>query len=82
MCRNWAKKNQNEEDVIFTYRVLISTSPLLTLPGTCCCRVTVGTGWPGVNVPLPDGIASLICNFYLSVAARAIVSSVSHVAWT
>ena len=47
-------------------------TPVATLPGAWRHRVGAGTGWPGVSI-LWLGEISLICNFYLSVAARKIV---------
>ena len=44
-----------------------------TLPGTWRARVSAGTGWPGVSIQCLGEVDSLICNFYLSVAARAFV---------
>ena len=44
-----------------------------TLPGAWCYRVSAGTGWPGVSILWLGEVESLICNFYLSVAARKIV---------
>ena len=35
--------------------------------------VSTGTGWPGVSIPWLGEMESLICNFYLNVAARTIV---------
>ena len=40
-----------------------------TLPGAWSCRVSAGTCWSGVSILWLDEIGSLICNFYLSVAA-------------
>ena len=42
-------------------------TPVATLPGAWSYGVSAGTGRPGVS------IESLICSFYLSVAARKIV---------
>ena len=58
-----------------------------TLPGAWCYRVSAGTDWPGVSILWLGKTESLICNFYLSVAARKIVwadpSKIhSHVAGT
>ena len=47
--------------------------PVATLPGVWCYRVSAGTGRPGVSILWLGVIESLICNFYLSVAARKIV---------
>ena len=44
-----------------------------TLPGVWHCRVSAGTGWPRVSILWLGETESLICNFYLSVAARQIV---------
>ena len=38
-----------------------------------CYRVSAGTGWPGVSIPRLVEMESLICNFYLNVAARTVV---------
>ena len=46
-----------------------------TLPGAWHYRVSAGTGWPGVSILWLGEVESLICNFYLSVAARTIVLS-------
>ena len=48
-------------------------TPVATLPSAWCYRVSAGTGWPGVSILWLDEMESLICNFYLSVAARKIV---------
>ena len=45
-------------------------TPVATLPGAWRYRVSVGTGQPGVSILCLGEVASLICNFYLSVAAR------------
>ena len=26
-------------------------TPVITLPGASCCRVSTGSGWPGVSIP-------------------------------
>ena len=46
-----------------------------TLPGAWHYRVRARTGWPGASMLLPGEIASLISDFYLSMAARTIVSA-------
>ena len=46
-------------------------TPVATLPGAWRYRVNTGTGRPGVSIL--GEVESLICNFYLSVAARKIV---------
>ena len=48
-------------------------TPVATLPGAWHHRVSGGTGWPGVGILWLGEVESLICNFYLSVAARKIV---------
>ena len=48
-------------------------TPVAALPGVCLYRVSTGTGRPGVSVLRLGEVESLICNFYLSVAARTIV---------
>ena len=47
--------------------------PVATLPGAWRYRVSARTGWPGVSILSQGEMESLICNFYLSVAARKIV---------
>ena len=46
---------------------------MATLPGAWRYRVSSGTGRPGVSILWLGEVESLICNFYLSVAARKIV---------
>ena len=46
-------------------------TPVATLPGAWLKRVSTGTGFPSVSIL--GEVESLICNFYLSVAARKIV---------
>ena len=48
--------------------------PVATLPGAWRYRVSAVTGRPGVGILCLGEVESLICNFYLSVAARTIVS--------
>ena len=48
-------------------------TPVTALPGAWHYRVSAGTGWPGVNILWLGEVERLICNFYLSVAARKIV---------
>ena len=48
-------------------------TPVATLPGAWRYRVSAGTGRPGVNILWLGEVESLVCNFYLSVAARKIV---------
>ena len=50
-----------------------SGTPVATVPGVWRYRVSAGTGRPGVSILWLDGVESLICNFYFSVAARKIV---------
>ena len=49
------------------------STPVATLPGTWRYRVSIGTGRPDVSILWLGEIESLVCNFYLSVAARKIV---------
>ena len=42
---------------------------MATLPGAWHYRVSTGTGWPGVSILWLGEVDSLICNFYLSMAA-------------
>ena len=46
---------------------------MATLPGAWHYRVIAGTGWPSVSILWLGEVESLICNFYLSVAAHEIV---------
>ena len=48
-------------------------TPVATLPDAWRYRVSAGTGRPDVSVLWLGEVESLICNFYLSVAARKIV---------
>ena len=50
-------------------------TPVATLPGAWHYRVRAGTSRPGVSILWLGEMESLICNFYLSVAARKIVSA-------
>ena len=48
-------------------------TPVATLPGAWRYRASAGAGQPGVSILWLGEMESLICNFYLSVAARKIV---------
>ena len=48
-------------------------TPVATLPGAWRYRDSTGIGQPGVSILWLDEVESLICNFYLSVAAHKIV---------
>ena len=48
-------------------------TPVATLPGAWHYRVSAGTGQHGVSILWLGEVESLICNFYLSVAAHKIV---------
>ena len=48
-------------------------TPVAALPGAWCCRVSGGTGWPGVSILWLGEEESSISNFYLSVTACKIV---------
>ena len=48
-------------------------TPMATLPSAGGYRVSTGTGQPGVSILWLGEVERLICNFYLSVAARKIV---------
>ena len=48
-------------------------TPVATLPFAWRYRVNPGTAWPGVSMLWLGEVESLICNLYLSVAARKIV---------
>ena len=48
-------------------------TPVATLPGAWRYRVSAGTGRPGVSILWLGEVERLICNLYLSVAARKIV---------
>ena len=58
--------------IIIISNFKIST-PVATLPGAWRITVNDGTGRPGVSVMRLGEVESLICNFYVSVAARTIV---------
>ena len=47
-------------------------TPVTTLPGAWRYRFSTGTGRPGVSILWLGEVESLICYFYLSVAARKI----------
>ena len=47
-------------------------TPVATLPGAWRYRVSAGTGRPGVSILWLGEMESLICSFYLGVAARKI----------
>ena len=59
--------------IFFQTRDLKIGTPVATLLGACHARVSAGTGLPGVRLLELGEAASLLCNFYLSVAARTIV---------
>ena len=46
------------------------STPVATLPGAWRYRGSAGTGWPGDGILWLGEVESLICNFYLSVAAH------------
>ena len=48
-------------------------TPMATLLGAWHYRVSAGTGQPGVSILWLGEVESLVCNFYLSVAARKII---------
>ena len=48
-------------------------TPVATLPGAWRYRVSAATGRPGVSILWLGEMESLICSFYLSVAARKTV---------
>ena len=48
-------------------------SAVSSLPVDWSYRVSAGFDWPRVSILPLGGIACLICSFYLSVAARAVV---------
>ena len=48
-------------------------TPVATLPGAWYYRVSAGTGQLGVSILWLGEVESLICIFYLSVAAHKIV---------
>ena len=47
-------------------------TPVAILPGDWCYWASAGTGRPGVSILWMGEMESLVCNFYLSVAARKI----------
>ena len=46
------------------------STPVATLSGAWCYRVSAGTGRPSVSILWLGEVESLICNFNLSVTAR------------
>ena len=56
-----------------SYQWLRIGIPVATLPGAWRYRVSTGTGRPSVSILWLGEVERLICNFYLSVAARKIV---------
>ena len=56
--------------------------PVATLPGVWHYSVSAGTGRPGVSILWLGEVESLICNFYLSVAAWQIVGTDSSLRYT
>ena len=50
---------------------LNTSTPVATLPGTWCFRVSAGTGRPGVCILRLGEVEGRICSLYVSVAARA-----------
>ena len=48
-------------------------TPVATLPGAWRSRVSTGTGRPGVSILWRGEVERVVCNLYLSVAARKIV---------
>ena len=48
-------------------------APVATLPGAWRCRVSTGTGQPGVSILWLGEMESLVCSFSLSVTAPKIV---------
>ena len=57
-------------------------TPVATLQGAWRYRVSAGTGRPGVSILWLGEVESLTCNFYLSVAARQIVSADPSLTYT
>ena len=47
-------------------------APVAILPGAWRYKVSTGTGWQGASILCLDETESLICNFYLRMAARTI----------
>ena len=62
----WTKKKKKKTDI------KIGT-PVATLPGAWRYRVNGGTGRSSVSILWLGEVQCLICNFYLSEAARKIV---------
>ena len=57
-------------------------TPVATLPCTWLYRVSTRTGRPGVSILWLGEVERWICNFYLSVAARKIVSADQSLRYT
>ena len=72
LCRSFSKSNHTSDFI----------TPVATLPGAWRYRVSTGTGWTGVSILEMGDIARLLCNFYLSVAARATVLADASLRYT
>ena len=57
-------------------------TPVATLPGARRYRFSAGTGRPDVSILWLGEMESLICSFYLSVAARKIVCAYPSLRYT
>ena len=66
--KHWHTSRQDFSRSSHTSDLNIGT-PVATLPGTWSYRITAGTSRPGVSILWLGEIESLICHFYLSVAA-------------
>ena len=58
---------------VSSYQWLIIGTPMTTLPGARRYRVSAGRGWTSFSVLWLGEVESLICTFYLSVAACKLV---------
>ena len=65
LCQDFSRSSHTSDLEIGT--------PVTTLPGAWCYRVSSGTSWPCVSILWLGEMESWICNFYLIVAARKIV---------
>ena len=65
LCQDFSRSNHTSD--------LKTGTPVATLPGAWCYRVSAGIGLPSVSILRPGEMESLICNLYVSVAARKIV---------
>ena len=64
-CGNFSRSSHTSDLKIDT--------PVAALPGAVHYWVSTETGWPSVSILRLGEVESLICSFYLSVAAHTVV---------